>query len=149
MEEKHGENKRFHLQMIQGVVNRLAQNSFHIKGWSVVLVAAFFVLAADNKNPPLAVIALFPAFTLWVLDGYFLWQERLFRALYVDVCEKREAEIDFSMNAASFKEKVNSWSHAAFHPKSPRNTLFIFHGTIVVAILAVSGILICLQGYGE
>ena len=40
MDDKHGENKRFHLEMIQGVVNRLAQNSFHIKGWSVVLVAA-------------------------------------------------------------------------------------------------------------
>ena len=29
-----------HLEFIQGVINRLASDSFRMKGWSVVLVAA-------------------------------------------------------------------------------------------------------------
>lgn len=149
MDEKHGENKRCHLQMIQGVVNRLAQNSFLIKGWSIFLVAALFALAATNDRSTFAWVALFPALTLWVLDGYFLWQERMFRALYDDVCGTPEEEIDFSMNASLFREKVVGWSSAAFNIWPPRNTLFIFHGTIVVAILAVAAILVCLERNGE
>ncbi len=40
------EAKLKHLEMIQGVVNRMASNSFQLKGWSVVLVSALFALAA-------------------------------------------------------------------------------------------------------
>jgi hypothetical protein len=149
LDGNNGENKRLHLQMIQGVVNRLAQNSFLIKGWSVLLVAALFALAANNDKPPFAWVALFPALTFWILDGYFLWQERMFRALYDAVCGKPEEKIDYSMNTSPFREKVVGWSSAAFNIWPPRNTLFIFHGTIVVAILAVAAILISLQKNGE
>ena len=36
------ENKLKHLQMIQGIINRMASNSFALKGWSVTLVAGIF-----------------------------------------------------------------------------------------------------------
>ena len=39
-----------HLELIQGVINRMAGNSFHLKGWSVVLVSALFALAASNAK---------------------------------------------------------------------------------------------------
>ena len=39
-----------HLEMIQNVVNRLSRNSFLLKGWSVILVSAFFALAAVNSK---------------------------------------------------------------------------------------------------
>ena len=71
-----------HLEMIQGIVNRLAQNSFQLKGWSVILVSAMFALAANNTNNIFIYLAYFPAFAFWILDGYFLWQERLYRKLY-------------------------------------------------------------------
>ena len=35
-----------HLEFIQGVINRLASDSFRMKGWCVVLVAALFILMA-------------------------------------------------------------------------------------------------------
>ena len=38
-----------HLEMIQGVINRMASNSFLLKGWTVVLVSALFALAANDK----------------------------------------------------------------------------------------------------
>ena len=37
-----------HLAMIQGAINRLAQNSFLLKGWSVLLVSALLVVAASS-----------------------------------------------------------------------------------------------------
>ena len=52
-------DKKFrHLQFIQGVINRLASNSFQMKGWSIVLVAAILVLLAREDRLDAAPIAL-------------------------------------------------------------------------------------------
>ena len=51
----------------------------------MLIVAALFVLMARQGNAGLAPIGLFPILAFWSLDGYFLWQERLFRALYEHV----------------------------------------------------------------
>jgi hypothetical protein len=53
------ENKRHHLELIQGVINRLSQSSFLLKGWSVVLVAALFTLAANGENFRLLSLLIF------------------------------------------------------------------------------------------
>ena len=72
------ESKLKHLEFIQGVVNRLASDSFRLKGWAVVLVAAIFVLLVREGRIELASIGIVPVLLFWGLDGYFLWQERLF-----------------------------------------------------------------------
>lgn len=124
-------SKLKHLEIVQGVINRMAANSFHLKGWSVVLVSALFALAAKDANARFVALAYFPAIMLWVLDAYFLWQERLFRRLYDGVRGKPESEIDFSMNTGPYGD-TESWSGAAFS-----KTLLIFHGAIIVTIIIV------------
>ena len=54
------EQKLKHLEFIQGVINRLATNSFQMKGWSVVLVAAILVLLVRENRLAVAYIALHP-----------------------------------------------------------------------------------------
>ena len=76
------EDKRLHLQLLQGVVSRLASNSFLIKGWSVTLISALFALAAAKADPLFVYLAYFPSLSFWALDAYFLRQERLFRKLH-------------------------------------------------------------------
>ncbi len=39
-----------HLEMIQGVVNRLGSNSFMLKGWSMTIIAAAIILMARMEN---------------------------------------------------------------------------------------------------
>ena len=104
------EKKQSHLEMIQGVVNRLSHNSFLLKGWSVILVSAMFALAAKDAKVVFIYLAYFPAISFWGLDGYFLHQERLFRALYDHVRSLDEKDVDFSMNTSIVEEKVASWS---------------------------------------
>lgn len=59
-----------HLELIQGVVEGHARNSFVLKGWSVTLVAAVFLLAVRGAQPILAMVAgLLPAFTFWGLHA--------------------------------------------------------------------------------
>lgn len=126
------EIKAKHLEMIQGVINRLSTNSFLLKGWSVVLVSALFALSAGDSNPAFIFLAYFPAFVFWGLDGYFLWEEKKFRALYESVRKKDESEIDFSMDTAATAGQAGRWMEATFS-----KTLFPFHGVLIVAIFVV------------
>ena len=129
------ESKLKHLEFIQGVVNRLASDSFRIKGWSVVLVAALFVLLAREGRVDFLFIGLVPVFFFWGLDGYFLWQERLFRALYDHIRGLNEREVDFSMDTSAFRTGWNrTWLGATLSV-----TLILFYGALIAAIiLAVS-----------
>ena len=65
------DHKHKHLELIQGVVNRLSTNSFLLKGWSVVLVSALFALSAADSRAAFVFLAYIPAFvflgTGWVL----------------------------------------------------------------------------------
>jgi hypothetical protein len=105
------ENKRLHLEMIQGVIDRMASNLFFLKGWAITLIAGLFALAAKDANPKYFVIAYFPAIVFWILDGYFLSMERSFRDLYDDVRRRDPKDIDFSMNPTPYKEANprNGW----------------------------------------
>ena len=123
-------NKIKHLEFIQGVINRLASDSFRMKGWCVVLVAALFILLAREGRIEFIAVALIPVLAFWGLDGYFLWQERLYRALYDHVRPLEEAEIDFSMDASPFRTgRPRTWPSATFS-----RTLLIFYGALAVAV---------------
>ncbi len=130
-------NKQSHLEMIQGIINRLSQNSFLLKGWSVVLVSGLFALAASNSEVAFVYLAYFPAIGFWGLDGYFLWQERLFRALYDHVRTLDENNIDFSMDTSGVKDQVSAWGDVILSM-----SLLIFHGAILVSIIIVMLIVI-------
>jgi len=127
------EEKIKHLEMIQGVINRMASNSFLLKGWSVILVSALFALGAKDSNKTFILLAYFPALAFWILDGYFLQQERLFRKLYDKVREMKNEDIDFSMNTSIVKKEVKCWFCVCFS-----KTLLIFHGVIIAAICIVA-----------
>ena len=89
-----------HLKMIQGIITRMASNSFSLKGWAVTLVAAIFALTWANISRGFLLIALIPIFAFWALDAYYLNLERKNRKLYDKVRKMDEAEIDFSMNSS-------------------------------------------------
>jgi hypothetical protein len=103
-------NKHKHLEFIQAAVNRMSGNLFLLKGWSITLIAALFALAAKDSNQSYILIAYFPLFIFWSLDGYFLSQERRFRALFDHVRVQEESIIDFSMDTRPFASAFrNTW----------------------------------------
>lgn len=136
-------NKHTHLQIIQGVVNRLSQNSFLLKGWSVALVSAMFALAAKDSQLLFVYLAYFPAISFWCLDGYFLRQERLFRKLYDRVRVLSDDEIDFSMNTHVVEGQVKSWAEVTLS-----KTLRVFHGVLLISIVLVTFVSIFLKQGG-
>ena len=129
--------KTSHLEMIQEVIKRMADSSFRLKGWSVVLVSAIFALSGKDSQTGFVLIAFLPVIAFWVLDGYFLHQEKLFRKLYDAVRAKSEKEVDFGMDTSPYKAEVPCWACVCFS-----STLRIFHGAVLaVTVLATIAVL--------
>lgn len=110
------EKKFKHLEMIQGIINRMASNSFMLKGWAVTLVAGVYALASKDANKIYYLITYVPIIIFWGLDAYYLRQERLYRKLYDKVRKQEEDDIDFSMNATlpEFMNKKTSYLDTLF-----------------------------------
>ena len=105
------ENKLKHLELVQGVINRMASNSFALKGWAVTLVAGIFALASKEADKIYFLIAYVPILVFWGMDSYYLLQERWFRSLYEKVRKLNEEDIDFSMDTSlnEFKTDKNTY----------------------------------------
>ena len=71
-----------HLEIMQGVITRMAENSRSCKVWCVTLVSAVLVLVARTEKPEYALIALIPAVLFLILDTYYLALGRAFRESY-------------------------------------------------------------------
>jgi hypothetical protein len=122
-----------HLEFIQGVIERHARTSFLLKGWSVTLVAAVFLLAVRGAEPALAMmVGLLPATTFWGLDAFYLRQERLYVALYnaVRSTATPEPANRFSLNAKPYASSVSCWARTLFAP-----SLFWFHLSVVLVVI--------------
>lgn len=121
-----------HLEFILDVVERHARNSFVLKGWSVTLVAAVFLLAVRGAEPALAMAAgLLPALTFWALDAYYLRQERMFRALYNHVRKAAPVgEGRFSLDARPLASEVPGWFRTL-----GATPVFWFHAAVLAVVV--------------
>lgn len=126
------ENKRKHLEFIQSVISRMSTNSFYLRGWSITLVSALFAFANKDSNFDYIMITYISTPIFWILDGYYLSQERKYRDLYDVVRLKELKEIDFDMRINLIKKDKNSWFNCIFSM-----TNFIFYITLMIITLIV------------
>ena len=122
-----------HLELIQGVINRMGQVSFLLKGWTVTLVVASFVVIPNSADWILILFILAPICVFWGLDAFYLRQERLFICLYDAVRLNEEEPIVpfFSMDTSIIKSRVSSWWHT-LHSR----TIVGLYGSLCVIVLA-------------
>lgn len=134
--QTHCPNKIAHLEMIQGVIDRMGGNLFYLRGWSITLLAGLFAISTSDllKVSNWAPILFFALLVLfWIFDAYFLSLERKFRGLYDKVRLMDEEEIDFSMNISEFKTHADKTiASCMFSP-----TLFGFYGVMGVGMLII------------
>ena len=131
-------NKHKHLEFIQAAIGRMSGNLFLLKGWSITLIAALFALAAKDSNQAYILIAYFPLFIFWALDGYFLCMERRFRSLYEHVRLLKEDDVDFSMDTSPYKgNSQNSWVAAMLS-----QTLVVYYVGLAVVMIVLA---ICIR----
>ena len=124
------ENHEKHLEFIQNVIARMGSNSFLVKGWSVTLVAALFALAARDSRPEFVVVAFMPCVLFWLLDVYYLQQEKLFRDLY-DRVRKNDGSVEpFSMQPVRGWKRFVKLLGAIIAP-----AIWLFHAGVLAAII--------------
>ncbi len=121
---------------IQSIIKRMANNSFLIKGWTITLVVATLLLKGIED---LIFIAIIPLLVFWVLDSYFLKQERMYRELYTWVTENRLKSDEFilNMDASRFESNV----HSVFRTMRSK-TLGVFY-VMIFTLVIIYEILIC------
>lgn len=106
------------IDLIQSCINRMAKNSFVVKGWLITLYAAIFVLLPlhfDYRIP--SFIAMLTVLCFWYLDGFFLKIETLYRWKYNWVIKNRLSSNEFSFNLNPHNSRM--WvKDDGSHPKS-------------------------------
>ena len=125
-----------HLEFIQAVITRLANDSFLMKGWALTVAGAFYGFAVKGTTWQVAAIGLMPVVVFWGLDAYFLRQERLFRGLYDQVRQHNPAVEPFAMNTAAYAVGVASWRHTLLS-----RTLAPFYGPVFVIGVLLTAVL--------
>ena len=126
-------NKQKHLELIQGIINRLAGNLFYLKGWAITLITGLFALSSKDMNTSYMLIAYFLVIIFWGLDAYFLCKERQFRALYNDVRVLEESKINFSMDISKYTgQRKYSLPTSIFS-----HTLLGFYGSLILGMILI------------
>lgn len=77
-----------YLQILQGVISRMAANSASAKTWCVALVSGMLVVLADRNSFELLWLAAIPLALFLFLDAYYLGLEKRFRDSYNDFIKK-------------------------------------------------------------
>lgn len=130
-------DKTEHLKMIQEVITRMNTNSFQIKGWTISLVSALLALYINSSKVAYIFIALIPVIILWILDSYYLQQERRFRALYNDVVN------DETDNMKRFTMSIDKYKTCEYCIMKAIMSVTILPLYLILAVgLTVGGILI-------
>lgn len=103
--------------LLQACINRMAQNSFLIKGWMISLVAVIIALLPEKIGVDirvLCVVAFVVTICFWYLDAFFLRMETLYRWKYSWVIENRQSTLDFAYDLNPHNDKT--WVGGSIEP---------------------------------
>lgn len=129
------EEKVSHLSMIQGVISRMGQNSFQLKGWAVGIMIAIFTFAGNQNDLRSILFTIIPLIVIWILDSYYLNLERKFRLLYDDVRKKKD--IDFSMNFTDIKLEIKNHYKVSMFNCIISKTESLFYFTCILTTILI------------
>jgi len=127
------------IDLIQGVINRMASNSFLLKGWTVTIIVAVLALTKDtivtNDITYFALILLIPLCVFWYLDAFFLHKEKCYRELYKWVIENRATseEYKYDLNYKRFEDNVDSVLKIM-----RTSTIGVFYGIIALILIGIT-----------
>ena len=128
------------IDLIQGVITRMANNSFMLKGWIISLIAVLLALTDQTivatKLTYFNFVLILPVIIFWYLDSFFLHKEKCYRRLYDWVIANRMTSDEFiyNLNYTRFENQEKSILSIMFCNK----TLFPFYGLIAIALIVLS-----------
>jgi hypothetical protein len=127
------------IDLIQGIINRMANNTFLLKGWLVSLIAIIIALIKDSiiiaESVYFGIMLLLIVVAFWYLDAFFLHKEKCFRKMYDWVIENRKNtdEYLYNLDYTRFEKQISNILCLMFS-----KTLIIFYGLIFTIILLLT-----------
>jgi hypothetical protein len=127
------------IDLIQNVINRMANNSFLLKGWLISIIVAVLALTKDTLVTEnltyFSLILLLPLLSFWYLDSFFLHKEKCYRELYKWVIENRQNSNDnlYSLDCKRFEENVDGIIKIMFS-----KTLLPFYGFTAIILITIT-----------
>lgn len=117
------------LELIQNVIDRQADNSFKIKGWTISLIVVALLFRANDYA---LFIAFIPLLAFWGLDAYYLRNERRYRKMFEHVRSNpndpdRER---FKMDPSDFEDEVDP-----IRKLMVSNSVSWFYGAILIGLV--------------
>lgn len=129
------EKKIKHIEMIEAIIERMAKNSFQLKGWSMTLIALVGAISAQGSDKRFILLAFIPILGFWILDFFYLQQERKYKQLYKNVAEQDESQIDFNLDADKATGTAEEMARLCFCKCLFSITELCFYPLIAVALI--------------
>lgn len=99
------EDRRKHLELIQGAISRMSAASSNAKSWLLPVAAATYGYGLIQKADSVALLGIASVVLFAFLDAQYLRQERGFRALYRDAVAR--TTVEFEMSPARYFNRPN------------------------------------------
>lgn len=127
------------IDLIQSVINRMASNSFLLKGWLVSLVAVVLALTKETivatKLSYFSLLLCLPTILFWYLDAFYLHKEKCYIKMYNWVIENRKIteENSYCLKYTRFESQVESVFKIMFS-----KTIIPFYGLVLFILLILT-----------
>ena len=98
------------IDLVQSCINRMAQNSFLIKGWLITLLTVVIALLPETIDLKiLCIVGFITILCFWYLDGFFLKMEKLYRWKYEWIISSRQTSSEnlYDLNPYNKKMWIN------------------------------------------
>ena len=118
--EKIADLRLKYLEMVQGLVTRMAGYGVSIKSYCITVITAVLGFSFTLQRPAVAALALLPLITFALLDAQYLRVERRFRALFEEIRQEAwDTAPSFEINlraapAVPYWKALSSWSIVNF-----------------------------------
>lgn len=106
-----------YLEFIQSIITRMNSNSFSIKGWATTITSAIIGIFIASKNNEFILIGVLVCTIFWLLDAYYLHQEKKYRDLYERVRISPNISL-FDLNASIYKKGFWQYFRVVFWSKT-------------------------------
>lgn len=127
-----------HLNLLQGIITRMANYSSSCKTWCITLVTALLAFNSDNSRLHLIWLCFLPILVFAFLDAYYLSMERQVvnqHKILVEKIHNGKVEINdlfgVKIEGRGIEALNQTFSSLASH------SIWFFYGLISIAILAL------------
>jgi disulfide bond formation protein DsbB len=140
--------KMQHLEFIQNIITRMNTNSFQIKGMAITLLSALLAIYVSTQKVTFIFIGIPPLILFWLLDSYYLQQERKLRGVYNDVVGlKNKIEVKpYEIPIQKYTKDIDK--HFSYWNVFCSQTVIWLYLTVILLLILIGGLLTfkdCLQ----